>query len=128
MKNLLYSFSLLLLLNACGGKNEYDVNTGKNYENNKKNLEKTEQRSPAVFMSIKGIRKKNILGQSIIKGEIINMAKIVSYKDIDVKLFFYSKTGTLLEEDHEVLYENIPPGGNRGPWSRCDYRRVAACE
>ncbi len=110
MKNLLYLFLMLMVGSSCENKNDYDINTGKNYENNKLNLEKTEQKSPAVFLSVIGERKKNILGQSIIKGKIINMAKIVSYKDIDVKLFFYSKTGALLEEDHEILYETIAPG------------------
>ena len=37
---------------------------------------------------------------------------MVSYKDIDIKLSFYSKTGTLLEEDHEIVYETIHPGYN----------------
>ena len=99
--------------NSCENKNDYDLSTGKNYENNKLGLEKTEQKNPADFLSVTGERKKNILGQSIIKGKIINRAKIVSYKDIDVKFFFYSKTGALLEEDHEVLYETIAPGGKK---------------
>ena len=111
MKNLLCLFSILFVFNACGDKNEYDVKTGKTYESNKQNLEKTEQQNPTQFLQVKGDRKKNILGQSIIKGQITNLAKIVSYKDIDVKLFFYSKTGALLEEDHEILYETVAPGG-----------------
>jgi len=102
---------MLIILSSCENKNEYDISTGKNYENNKLSLEKTEQKSPAVFLSVTGERKNNVLGQSIIKGKIINRAKIVSYKDIDVKFSFYSKTGALLEEDHEILYETIAPGG-----------------
>ena len=111
MKNLLFLFAVLLVFNACEDKNDYDIKTEKTYEHHKGNLEKTEQRNPTQFLLVKGQRKKNILGQSIIKGQITNLAKIVSYKDIDVKLFFYSKTGALLEEDHEVLYETVPPGG-----------------
>ena len=111
MKNILSLFLLIFAISACGSKNDYDVKTGKSYENSKLSLEKTEQENPTAFLSVVGERKKNILGQSIIKGKIINRAKIVTYKDIDVKLFFYSKTGALLEEDHEVLYENIAPGG-----------------
>ena len=113
MKNLFPLLLLLLLISSCENKSDYDLSTGKNYENSKISLEKTEQESPAIFLSVTGERKKNILGQSIIKGKIINMAKIVSYKDIDVKLYFYSKTGALLEEDHEVLYETIAPGGTK---------------
>ena len=39
---------------------------------------------------------------------------MVTFKDIDVKLSFYSKTGALLEEDHEVVYESVNPGGSAG--------------
>ena len=100
-----------MFASSCENKNDYDISSDKNYESSKLSLEKTEQNNPAVFLSITGERKKNILGQSIIKGKIINIAKIVSYRDIDVKLFFYSKTGALLEEDHEILYDKISPGG-----------------
>ena len=111
MKKILYILLLLFVLHACENKNDYDIKTEQTYQLNKVKIEKTEQQNPTAFLSVMGERKKNILGQSIIKGKIINRAKIVTYKDIDVKLFFYSKTGALLEEDHEILYENIAPGG-----------------
>ena len=113
MKNLLYLFLVLVVINSCENKNDYDITTGKSYEKNKLSLEKTEQKSPTSFLFVDGERKRNILGQSIIKGQITNRAKIVTYKDIDVKFSFYSLTGALLEEDHEVLYETIVPGGTK---------------
>ncbi len=113
MKKFLYLFGAILVFVSCDNKNDYDISTEKSYENSKLNLEKTEQNSPTVFLSIKAERKANILGQSVIKGQIINRAKIVSYKDIEIKLSFYSKTGAFLEEDREVLYETIPPGGTK---------------
>ena len=113
MKKFLYLFGAILVFSSCDNKNDYDISTEKSYENSKLNLEKTEQNSPTVFLSIKAERKANILGQSVIKGQIINRAKIVSYKDIEIKLSFYSKTGAFLEEDREVLYETIPPGGTK---------------
>lgn len=113
MKNILSFFIPVILFFSCENKNDYDLSSDKNYEKGKINLEKTEQGNPAAFLYISGGRKKNILGQSIIKGKIINRAKIVAYKDVDVKLSFYSKTGALLEEDHEVLYETIAPGGQK---------------
>jgi hypothetical protein len=45
-----------------------------------------------------------------VRGEVKNNAKIVTYKDVDIKLSFYSKTGAILEEDHETIYETIAPG------------------
>lgn len=113
MKHFMYLFLVLAVLNSCENKNDYDITTSKSYEKNKLTLEKTEQKSPASFLYVDGERKRNILGQSIIKGQIINRAKIVTYKDIEVKLSFYSQTGAVLEEDHEVLYETIVPGGTK---------------
>jgi len=72
-----------------------------------------EQKSPAGFLTVSGTKKKNLLGQTVVNGTIFNKARVVTYKDIELKLSFYSKTGTLLEEDKEVIYESIHPGGSK---------------
>ena len=33
-------------------------------------------------------------------------------KNIDISISFFSKTGTLLEEDHETIYEELKPGSS----------------
>ena len=38
---------------------------------------------------------------------------MVSFKDINIKVSFFSKTGTLLEEDQEVVYETLNPGAGK---------------
>lgn len=111
MKILIPFFLLFIIFSACENKNDYDINDDKNYESGKQNLEKTEKKNPTSFLSVKGDRKRNLIGQSVITGQITNLAKIVSFKDIDVKIFSYSKTGALLGEDHEIVYETILPGG-----------------
>ncbi len=110
MKNMFFIFLLVSFFTACESKTDYDVSSSKNYEDSKMSLEQIEQKSPSKFLVADGERKNNILGQSVVKGQIKNRAKIVSYKDIDVKISFYSKTGTLLEEDHETVYETVAPG------------------
>jgi hypothetical protein len=82
------------------------------YEQTKETLEETEKKSPTRFLTVSGHDKKNILGQTVIKGTLSNNAKVSSYKDIDVELSFYSKTGTLLEKDHEIVYETLTPGNS----------------
>ncbi len=112
MKRLLVALlPAMLLLSACNGeKNEKKAKD--NYEKGKLTLEEIEQKSPEKFLVVGGKDKKNLLGQTVIKATIINNAKVVSYKDIDIKLSFYSKTGALLEEDHEVVYETVAPGAS----------------
>ena len=111
MKIFLSIFVATLLLTACGGgQKEGNTKTEKDYEKTKESLEQTEQKNPAKFITVDGDKKKNLLGQTVVRADINNNAKIVTYKDVDVKITFYSKTGTVLEEDHETVYENIAPG------------------
>lgn len=72
-----------------------------------------ETKNPENYLLVISRDKHNLFGQTVIKGSITNKATLVKYKDVDLKLEFYSKTGTLLETDHEVVYELIEPGGSK---------------
>ncbi len=84
-----------------------------NYEKGKLSVAEIEKKTPERFIVVGGSNKKNLFGQTVIKGNIINNAKMVTYKDVELKLFFYSKTGSLLEEDHEIIYETLNPGAGK---------------
>lgn len=83
------------------------------YEKGKISLLKQEEKHPEKFLTVSNSYKKNLLGQSVIKGKIKNNAKVVNYKDIALKLSFYSKTGALLEEDIETIFEQINAGNEQ---------------
>lgn len=110
MKYFLSSLLVLSLLSACNLMGSSDAKDEKNYEKTKESLEETEKKNPIKFITVEGEKKKNLIGQTVVHAEIKNNAKIVTYKDVDVKLSFYSKTGVVLEEDHETVYESIAPG------------------
>ena len=111
MKKIIPGLILLsFVFAACSSNNKADEPAKDKYELTKETLEETEKKSPKRFLTVTGNDKKNILGQTVIKGVLTNNAKVVSYKDVDVELSFYSKTGALLEKDHEVIYETIAPG------------------
>lgn len=111
MKKLLpFTCCICFLFTACSNSQDKEKSSKEKYENNKLSLEELEKKSPTLFLSVSGTDKKNLIGQTVVKGKILNSAKVVSYKDVDIKLFFYSKTGALLEEDQEVIYETIAPG------------------
>jgi hypothetical protein len=80
------------------------------YEASKKTIEEIERESPLKFVSVVGKDKKNIIGQTVVKGTIINKATTVAYKNFSIRVSFYSKTGTLLEEDEETIMEQVGPG------------------
>ncbi len=105
--------AFLITVVACNNQHQYEINSNDKYEKGKETLVAMEQKNPLKFLSVKGGNKKNMLGQTVVRGNIYNHAKIVSYKDVDIKLSFYSKTGALLEEDNNVVYETITPGGSK---------------
>ncbi len=85
----------------------------KNYEATKKNLQDKERKNPQNFLIVSGHDRHNLFGQTVVKGTITNKASVATYKDVDVKLDFYSKTKTLLETDKEIIYEVIGPGESK---------------
>lgn len=109
---LLASIATMACMGCSSGddKTEDKAKSKDKYEQTKETLEETEKKNPRRFLSVSGHDKKNLWRQTVIKGTISNSAKVASYKDVDVELSFYSKTGALLEKDHEVIYETIAPG------------------
>lgn len=95
---------------ACNSNQDKETSRKDKYENSKLSLEEIEKKTPRDFLTVSGSDKKNLVGQTVVRGKIHNKAKVVSYKDVDIKLFFYSKTGALLQEDQEMIYETIAPG------------------
>lgn len=108
----LIAYILGIAFTACTSSEQKEKQSQDKYESSKLSLEELEKQSPVQFLSVTGTDKKNILGQTVVKGKVTNKAKMVTFKDVDVKLFFYSKTGTLLQEDQEMVYESIAPGAS----------------
>ncbi len=103
-----------MLLAACGGNDkEQEAKAKDKYEKTKETLEETEKKNPIRFLAVNGQDKKNLIGKTVIKGVIVNKATVVSYKDVDIEISFYSKTGALLLRDHEMIYETIAPGSSQ---------------
>ena len=103
-----------VVFGSCNGKEQKKSEIAKqSYESTKESLKDKEQKDPKNFLLVDGQNRHNLIGQTVIKGTITNKASVASYKDVDVKLSFYSKTGTLLETDKETIYEVIDPGKSK---------------
>jgi len=96
---------------SCNEKEAYDVKDDLAYEKNKTNLEAMERKNPVYFLQASGTKRKNFLRQTVVLGKVYNNARIVTYKDVEVLVSFYSKTGVVLEEDRVTVYEKVLPGG-----------------
>lgn len=105
---------LSLVLYACNGSQTREKVEKEAYQINKNALFAKEVKEPAMFLTVNGISKKNIIGQTVVKGTLTNKASIATYKDVDLKLSFFSRTKTLLETDKETIYLILDPGESRG--------------
>lgn len=109
-------FALIILavtfLFACN-ENDSSQQKKESYELTKKELLSKEQKDPAAFISISGHNKKNIVGQTVVRGTLTNKASIAVFKDVDIKLSFYSKTKALLETDKETIFDILEPGDSK---------------
>lgn len=115
MRNVLLLLLIFPLI-FCSCSGDTDINSRlekETYKITKQQLLKKEQKDPAAFLSISGHNKKNIVGQTVVKGTLINKASVAVFKDVDIKLSFYSKTKTVLETDKETIYEILEPGESK---------------
>ncbi len=103
-------FISAIIISACNSSDKKTDTVNDKYEQTKETLEETEKKNPARFLTVTGHDKKNLLGQTVVKGMLNNTAKVASYKDVQIKLSFYSKTKALLEEDVETVFETLGPG------------------
>lgn len=99
-------FSIMLIAcNSESGNKEKE-----SYDVTKKALLKKEEIDPSAFLKITGNSKKNIVGQTVVKGTLVNKASVATFKDINIELTFFSKTKALLETDKETIFEILNPG------------------
>jgi hypothetical protein len=112
------SIALVLALIAVGfvscNSSDKKAEKGKDkYEQTKENLGDSEKHNPQRFITIGGHDKHNLIGQTVVKGTLTNTASVSSFKDVNIEISFFSKTGTLLEKDQETVYETLAPGDSK---------------
>lgn len=97
-------------LYACNSGKSSKEEASKSYQETKENLLNKEQGDPIAFLSVKGNSKKNLLGQTVVRGAIESKATLATYKDVELLLSFYSKTRALLDKEKETIYVEVSPG------------------
>jgi hypothetical protein len=108
--NKLIALVILATAISCNSADKKVTEKKDKYEQTKETLEETEKKNPIRFITANGDYKRNILGVSVVKGSVTNNAKVATYKDIEIEISFYSKTGAFLEKDKETVYEKLAPG------------------
>jgi hypothetical protein len=103
-------FALIPIAFSCSNDNKKATTEKEVYEKTKESLQEKEEKKPQNFLLVEGHNKRNILGQTVIRGSLTNKASVAVFKDIDINLSFYSKTHALLERDKETVFEVLHPG------------------
>jgi hypothetical protein len=110
---MLKQISILILcisLFACKNNEKEKTFDVDSYEKSKETLAEKELKNPERFIVVDNKDRKNLIGQTVVIGHLTNTATACTYKDVEIKLSFYSKTGAKLDEGIETIYETIKPG------------------
>jgi hypothetical protein len=110
MKRVLLAFALIVVLFSCKNDKKEKKFDAESYEKVKETLAEKEKNNPARFLVVNNHDRKNLIGQTVVIGTLSNQATVCWYKDVELKLSFFSKTGVKLDEGLETVYENIGPG------------------
>ncbi len=108
MKHTLYILLMALSVTACNSANT--ERPSDKYEAKKKSLEETERENPLQFLRIEGDNHVNLLNQEVVEGEITNKATLASFKDVEVRITFKSKTGSTIEKTVKTVNDVVEPG------------------
>ena len=110
MKKIIAAVLISSTLFACKEDAKEKKFDTESYEKSKESLADKEKNNPIKFLAVENHDKKNLIGQTVVKGTITNKASVCTYKDVELKLSFYSKTAVKLDEGIETIYEIINPG------------------
>jgi len=91
----------------------YNINgnsSEETYEEKVMKIEEMEYSQPTKFLSADATYRENFWGDKIIvKCSITNKATVATYKDVVVRITYYSKTDTEIKSKEHVIYEVFPP-------------------
>jgi hypothetical protein len=105
--------ALSSIIFSCNNDSKKAASEQETYNKTKESLQQEEQKNPKTFILVEGHNKRNILGQTVVKGSVTNKATVAIFKDVDINLSFYSKTNALLETDKETVFELLHPGESK---------------
>jgi hypothetical protein len=68
-----------------------------------------EHTRPEEFLAVEIDPKKNLLGESIIEGEISNKASKTTYQDVELMIHWNDEAGMVLDSAIEVVFGQVAP-------------------
>ena len=120
MKKIISLLAILILVGACNGnegghkqtkKNtKCDTDSAETYQQKVQSIKQTELSQPTNFLKASGTYNQTLFGNSIkLHGIITNIANVANFKDVVIKVTFYSKTKAFLGNNNYVVHDFFPP-------------------
>lgn len=92
------------------GIGRFNDSSGNSYYEQKLSIEEIEDSDPLRFLSSDGTYTESFWGtELIINGQVNNTATVSDYKDVTIRVTFYSKTNSVIATSEFVLYEIFQP-------------------
>lgn len=84
--------------------------SGSTYAEKVMTVEEIEQKDPTRFLEASGTWNENFWGTKLkVHGKVKSSATVATYKDIVIRVTYYSETRTVLGTEDYVLYKFVPP-------------------
>lgn len=107
IKTAVVSVLIIVGLEIYANINERDYET---YVDKVMTIEEIENATPTDFLDADGTYNESFWGTKInVDGKITNSATVADYKDVVVRVTYFSKTKTVLGNEDYTLYEIFPP-------------------
>ena len=108
------AIALLVILGGLAFFNNINNSGGKDleesYQEKVMSVEEIEREQPTNFLSAEGTYKENFWGDKIkVNCVIINSATVATYKDVTLRITYFTKTKTELGSNEYKVYEVFPP-------------------
>ena len=104
------TFILVCLTQACDSNSQTGYSqTGQeqDYKKQVRDVKVIEAAAPSDFLKVEGTYRKNLVGKTIIDGRVSSSATVVTYKDVNITIGFYSRTNTLIGSESYIIYDFV---------------------
>lgn len=102
-------YGTLYIIDSINNNGGDSRNSSGSYKEKVMSVEDIERSSPLDFLEVNGEYNTNFWGNKfVIKGAIQNTATVASYKDVVLRIIYYSKTQSVVTTKDHTLYDIFP--------------------
>jgi hypothetical protein len=108
MKQVLLA-GMLFAVYSCTGSSANERVSPRLYQSVKPRIEEQERQKPLEHLASHGSCHLNFAGEWIVEGYIQNLARTITYKDLQMRFHFYTNTGTEVGTVDRAITKFFPP-------------------